>query len=30
VDKNEYYGDAEDAFSLQELDQWVEKNKQGL
>ncbi|RDW80121.1 hypothetical protein BP6252_04759 [Coleophoma cylindrospora] len=25
VDQNDYYGDAEAAFSLQEVDQWVEK-----
>jgi RAB protein geranylgeranyltransferase component A len=30
VDENDYYGGAEAAFSLQEVDGWVEKVKGGL
>lgn len=29
VDQNEYYGGSEAAFSLQEVDEWVEQSKEG-
>jgi RAB protein geranylgeranyltransferase component A len=30
VDENEYYGGAEAAFSLQEVDEWVKKISGGI
>jgi RAB protein geranylgeranyltransferase component A len=29
VDQNEYYGGSEAAFSLQEVDEWVEQSREG-
>ena len=30
IDKNDYYGGAEAAFSLQEAEEWVKKVNEGL